>query len=265
MKPPRSAWKFLCGSATGTSHERLGEPCQDYAHALVVYTGLTSTLVVACADGAGSASHADVGARLACLGFVRLVAERLRDGLFVGDIGAGQVTDWYAAVRGRLSLAATLSNLELRDFACTLLTGIVGAEGAVFSQIGDGAIVYRDGNEFRTVFWPQTGEYASTTFFLTNQGFEGNLAFRSLGPVDELAVLTDGLQPLALHYGTRTVHGPFFQPMFETLRQTSDPETLEDPLEEFLRSEPVTDRTDDDKTLVLATRWSPSHDARELA
>jgi hypothetical protein len=89
------------------------------------------------------------------------------------------------------------------------------------------------------------------------------LGFRSLEQrVDELALFTDGLQPLALHYASRTVHAPFFVPMFDSLRRSTDIDGLESPLKQFLKSKPVIDRTDDDKTLMLATRRSFSDDAR---
>lgn len=150
----------------------------------------------------------------------------------------------------------------MRDLACTLLTAIVGEDGAAFSQIGDGAIVYRASELFQTAFWPQTGEYAGTTFFLTGTDLEKRLMFNVLkNRVDEVALLTDGLQPLALHYDSRTVHAPFFQPMFEAMRQTAEVQSLDEPLNQFLTSKPVNDRTDDDKTLILATRWSYSDDS----
>src|SRR5262249_3524713 len=85
------AWKLLCDSAAGTSHERGCDPCQDYAHGVVVAASDSPMLVVGCADGAGSASHASLGARLACLGFIRVAAEALRDGLPVREIDAQRV------------------------------------------------------------------------------------------------------------------------------------------------------------------------------
>jgi hypothetical protein len=254
-------WKLLCGSAAGTSHQRQGDGCQDYAHGVVLATGHSPVLVAACADGAGSASQAALGARLACLAFIHLACEAFREGLPVQDIDARRTLGWHERVRGLMSLEASLHNLELRDLACTLLTAVVGEDGAAFSQIGDGVIVYREAGDFRTAFWPQAGEYASTTFFLTGGDFEEHLAFRVLGQrVDELALLTDGLQPLTLHYASRTVHAPFFEPMFEAIRRAPDVQALEGPLKQFLTSRPVNDRTDDDKTLVLATR-RPSDDA----
>jgi hypothetical protein len=74
-----------------------------------------------------------------------------------------------------------------------------------------------------------------------------------------VALLTDGLQGLALRFSTREAHGPFFEPMFARLRREreGEPKGLGKELRAFLGSAPVNQRTDDDKTLVLATRLPP--------
>jgi Protein phosphatase 2C len=260
--PMPANWKLLYGSAIGSSHERAGEPCQDYAHGRVFLVGTSPVLIVACADGAGSASHAQIGAKLACLTFLHAVSVSLEDGLRVADITQWHILQWYEKARRRLSLEACVCNKDLRDFACTLLTAIVSDDTGIFSQIGDGVIVIREGDCYQAVFWPQSGEYANTTYFLTGADFGERLTFRSLGQrVDELALLTDGLQPLALHYASRAVHAPFFVPMFQSLRQNLNAEELEGPLRQFLNSQPVNDRTDDDKTLFLATRRLSTDDS----
>ena len=74
--------------------------------------------------------------------------------------------------------------------------------------------------------------------------------------MDELALLTDGLQMLALRFADKSVHGPFFLPMFQALRAAESASALQTPLRDFLNSPAVNRRTDDDKTLILATRHS---------
>jgi hypothetical protein len=250
-------WKVLCGSVKGSSHELSGQPCQDYAHCRSFEVASNPVLVAVCSDGAGSALHADAGAKLACMTFLGAASKALNDGLRVTEICQRLLLDWARQTRARLSLEACVRNLDPREFACTLLTAIVSHEGAVFSQIGDGAIVVKTDKRYETVFWPQNGEYVNTTFFLTGADFEERLQVRSLGhPVDDLALFTDGLQFLALDFASRSVHNPFFEPMFESLRAATEPEPLEGPFTEFLNSKPVNDRTDDDRTLILATRRS---------
>jgi hypothetical protein len=73
--------------------------------------------------------------------------------------------------------------------------------------------------------------------------------------------MTDGLQPLALHYASQSVHEPFFHGMFQPLHGSpgsAEVPALSASLEEFLSSERVRMRTDDDVSLILATRRSPA-------
>ena len=66
-----------------------------------------------------------------------------------------------------------------------------------------------------------------------------------------VSLLTDGLQMLALDYANNIPHVPFFSPLFKLT--TEENFTIE-ALSRFLESERVCERTDDDKTLVLAVR-----------
>ena len=59
---------------------------------------------------------------------------------------------------------------------------------------------------------------------------------------------------LALDFAQARVHDRFFAPLFRTVRNGPDEETLRASLLEFMDSKRVNDRTDDDKTLLLATR-----------
>jgi hypothetical protein len=250
-----SPWKVIYGSVIGSSHEKRGETCQDYAHVRAL--DQSCGLVLACADGAGSACHGGVGAKIACLSFIHAAALALDNGLRPSHMTKTNVLEWHDQTRRRLSLEACLLGVDLSDFACTFLGAVIDSRSGFFCQIGDGAIVIRQGAGYETVFWPQAGEYANTTFFLTGREFEEHLVSRQVDEVvHDVALFSDGLQPLALHYSSRSVHAGFFDPMFATLRATSNPEELELPLCEFLRSPAVLERTDDDKTLILATRES---------
>jgi hypothetical protein len=69
-----------------------------------------------------------------------------------------------------------------------------------------------------------------------------------------VALFTDGLERLALRFDCRTPHIPFFDPLFRALRTASDLQSLNDGLRQFLASDSVQIRSDDDKTLILASR-----------
>lgn len=215
-------------------------------------------LVIACADGAGSASEGAVGAALACEAFCRCARDGLSAGLRMADVDQARMLAWYRQVRDDLLEEAARRTLLVRELACTLLTAIVSPRASVFAQVGDGAIVVGADQHYQVATWPVSGEYANETTFITADAFDRAFEFvRGPDRISEIAVLTDGLQRLALSYANRSVHAPFFAPMFQALLAAEDPDFLAADLERFLDSPAVNERTDDDKTLVLAI-WSGS-------
>jgi len=245
-------------SVAGTSHAAIGVPCQDAGIvAPVLSPGAGEVLVLVTADGAGSATFSDVGARLACEAFIEVATHYILDGGDIENIRRPLGEDWVWTIAERVRLQALVIPCEPRELACTLAAAVVAPEIAVFFQIGDGAIVIDDHGGYRPVFWPQSGEYVNTTFFLTDDQAVDRVQFCALpAEVNEIALLSDGLQMLALHYESRTAFAPFFRPMFANLRAqaTGESPDLTVALREFLDSMPVNSRTDDDKTLVLASR-----------
>ena len=125
-------------------------------------------------------------------------------------------------------------------------------------QIGDGAIVVGTPDEgYRPVFWPQGGEYANETYFVTDAGAAAHLECAILTePIVEIALLTDGLQRLALHYQTRQPTNRFSVPCSSAREHPEPgcPTVLVTALERLLASPAINQRTHDDKTLILATR-----------
>ena len=70
-------------------------------------------------------------------------------------------------------------------------------------------------------------------------------------------MLTDGLQMLALDFARRGSTTGSSRRCSSTVRNGPDEETLRASLLEFMDSKRVNERTDDDKTLLLATRNNP--------
>jgi hypothetical protein len=114
-----------------------------------------------------------------------------------------------------------------------------------------------DCDPFNWIFWPDRGEYENTTVFVTQDEALEHLQFEIVDrPIRKVAVFTDGIQRLALDLHNHVPHGPFFSAMFSRL-STCPPgraEQVTDDLRDFLGSERVNNRTDDDKTLVIALR-----------
>nr|WP_121198387.1 hypothetical protein [Mucilaginibacter gracilis] len=75
--------------------------------------------------------------------------------------------------------------------------------------------------------------------------------------ITEISVFTDGLQMLALDYESTTVHQPFFNDLMKWLRVAENSEQvdiLNNKLNSFLNGDVINSKTDDDKTLLLATK-----------
>ena len=256
-------WRTLAASVVGTSHAAAGLPCADACAARVVRRrrGKGPLLVAVAADGAGTSDRAPEGARLACEAVVERATRWAAGKADLSAFDREAFVPWLDEVQLRIAAAARTEGRESRDFSCTLLVALVGRGRAAFFQVGDGAIVYRrrDG-AYAPALWPQTGEYANCTWFATDEDAAERVQSASAEDVHEVALLTDGLQGLALRFATREAHGPFFEPMFARLRgeREGEPRRLLGELNAFLGSTPVNQRTDDDKTLVLATRLRPS-------
>ncbi len=221
------------------------------------------TLVSIVCDGAGSAAHSDVGSWLAASTFAELVELHFEAGGSVAELSREKASTWIKLVTDALEVRARESGHALRDYACTLLAAIIGTRDAAFLQIGDGAIVVSHGEEdgWSYVFWPQHGEYANTTNFVVSANAADVLEFE-IAPrrIDELAMFSDGIENLVLHQASRTVHGPFFDQMMPPVRKAADPGLdmkLSAGLQSYLGSPKICERTDDDKSLILASRRPP--------
>ena len=251
-------WKVLSSSVTGTSHASRNEPGQDYCLAGVRCIAERHFFIGIAADGAGCSSDGGTGARIACETLCRHIDDAVRQNEGCLDTIARQdIENWIASCRAAVGEQADKDGRQARDYACTLIGAVVGDDRAVFFQIGDGCIVTGDAGGYRTVFWPEQGEYANTTYFLTDEAVLNhlNVSLKDTAP-DEIALLTDGLQNLVLCYPTKTVHGGFFRPLFDAIKNSPDDEcrSLSEKFRTFLDRDEIRHRSDDDKTLILAVR-----------
>jgi hypothetical protein len=258
-------WRIVRASVVGSSHISGGVPCQDFSlHAIVDSPRGGQVLVAVVSDGAGSAEQAAIGSSTTCHAFIALVQLFIMEGGCVSSLDRTQVGHWVKQIAEQLERKALDCGHHVRDYSCTLIAAIVADDSAAFLQIGDGAMVTSRGEEdgWCWVFWPQHGEFANTTNFVVSTNvldiFDFDLAPRR---VDEIALFTDGLESLVLHRGSKTVHDPFFNALLKPVRQSTIngyDENLSEKLRAYLGLPAFCERTDDDKTLVIASRRSPS-------
>lgn len=246
-------WRHIGNSVLGAAHADDDGPCQDHCLVRVVDDGPVPVLVACVADGAGSSKYGADGSRMACESLVDCITGYLDSHRSLDALGVEDACRWCESVRQRIEVAALARDTTPREFATTVCAAIASPTRAVFFQVGDGAMIVRRHGVCGVVFWPQSGEYANTTNFLTDDEFAQRLEFLSV-PVqlEELALLTDGIERLALTFESQTPHPRFFEPLFGALRATADTDGLDRDMRQFLQSQSVRDRSDDDTTLVLA-------------
>jgi serine/threonine protein phosphatase PrpC len=264
-------WTIVGCSVRGAGHERDGRPCQDVHgfHDVEIRSpaigGVASSAeqrlqIIAVADGAGSARFAEEGAKVA----VDAASTELRRAL---EESAG---DWASAIeptlrgalraaRSAVDLVATERGASAGDFACTLILTVLGTRSIAGIQIGDGGVVVStaaDHSVCVTASAPQKSEYFNEVCFLTSSAYESEarVFFRNLesDPVCAVAVFSDGIELIGLNVSNYEPHVPFFRPVFSFVAASDDRSTATNELAAFLASPRVCDRTDDDKTVVIA-------------
>ena len=254
-----AAWNVVAASVAGVSHIKTGLPCQD-AHAYrLLPNGL---LVAAVADGAGSASCSEIGAQIAVAVGVETLAGAFAGISFdEGTSGRGSLMrEAMQAARTAVEAEANRRDVSARELATTLLLMAASSTEIIAVQVGDGAIVGLDAaGKIFAVTTPPEAEYANSTTFLTSPDALDTMQEAQISrSMRALALFTDGLQRLALKLPDGTPHTPFFTPIFQFAAQmgtqpVDNGEGMRQ-LEAFLRSPRITERADDDLTLLLAAR-----------
>jgi hypothetical protein len=251
---PSTHWRIIAASAVGSSHLYHALPCQDaFAFRLLPEGGL----LAAVSDGAGSAVLSQEGARR----IVDWVLAGLAD-LCQGEIQPDEagwqaaITALFAETRQKLADYASAQAIPLNDLAATLTCALVIGDWLVVGQIGDGAAIIEEADGVLSLaIRPQRGEYANEAYLLTQTDAVNFTAVTaSRRSIWALALATDGLLRLALKLPEYSPHPQFFHPLFSYALEAADETQAQAELADFLASARVNERTDDDKTLLLAVR-----------
>ncbi len=255
-------WHLAGAFRPGSSHQERNLPCQDFCTCEeVVAADGSRVLVVVVADGAGSAARSEIGALVICHTMLACAKQFLADPHAAAQIAPGLARTWAHQVLKVLVPKATDMGLSPRDLAATCLGIVVWPDRALCWQLGDGAMVVDAGDgTLEVCFWPMRGEYANETDFLIDQNAVDRLVVRIIErPINCVAAFTDGIQPVVLHYATRTASVDFFQPYFATMRTTPPGRhaVVDNAVGDLISRPAILAHTDDDRTLVLAVRQTP--------
>lgn len=247
----RCNWNVIGASVRGTAHEKTDLPCQD-AHCFVRHGDV---VIASVADGAGSSARAELGSMLAARESVETVVTLMSADRNIPTGGLQSIVQQgLVAARRRLEVTAEELALDLRDLATTLILFVASKEFVVGAQIGDGGTVaLSESGELLSVTVPPMGEYVNeTTFLVSNDWLSATQIATVHQSVQAICAFSDGLQLLALRWPGANPFDRFFRPLFAFAREGQSGSIASSQLETFLNSARLNERTDDDKTLLLA-------------
>jgi hypothetical protein len=248
------SWAWITAQSLGTSHYRGGDRCQDALRCTA--TCDNSVLVATICDGAGTASFGGQGAMLVCRNWTqraRAFTQANGHTLPSGEIAL----QWLEEARELVQRASNIRQRQPRDFATTFLAVIANPKRTAVFAVGDGAAVLRHAtdHEWQVPLWPEQGEYASSTYFVTDAAPIRLRVVHLEEVFDAVVAFTDGLERLALNHANRQAYVPFLEPITQPLRAAEGSgklQGLSKKLASFLGSSAVNERTDDDKSLIIA-------------
>ncbi|MBX3412608.1 MAG: protein phosphatase 2C domain-containing protein [Pirellulales bacterium] len=232
-------------------------PCQDAVLARV--NGPVLRIVLA--DGAGSAKHARLGARLAC----KAVMSELIPSV-VSSLGRNHLIEYLLgsldASASQLAMLAARRGIDQTEFASTLIALVATPTQVAAVHVGDGATIIRNAKGLtRVLTEPHHGIFANETFFLTDADWRNNV--RSVVIRDRITAviaMSDGLEHLALERTPRSDKDsvctvpfrPFVEPLIGIASRSHRDAT--NAVHSLLGSESLRRHTDDDCALAVAVR-----------
>lgn len=247
-------WGWAIATCRGTSHLRDNSECQDTSRCIVVGRD-KSILAAVVSDGAGSAKYGKQGSLLTC----RTISEGAR--LHFSQTQSPPTDDdlwsWIDHARDRIFQSSQKLGTSPREFAATLVAVIAMPAETLVLHVGDGAAVINRENQWSVPSWPAHGEYASSTFFVTDDPTADLRITRLPYSIDGSAIFSDGIERLVLRFADQTPSASFFDKFAATVHSAGSPGSnprLNASLKQYLDSPAINERTDDDKSLIIAVR-----------
>lgn len=249
------AWTWAAAVSRGTSHEKSDTPAEDSQSCFVCRPGGLGFFVGIVSDGAGSAEFGRQGAALVCRSISTEIRRYFENTSTMPS--ESTVAAWIDSTRDRIFAVSERKLLAPRVFASTLVCVIASRREALVIHIGDGCVVLKDENigEWIAPTWPDHGEYASTTSFVIDDPAPRLRVNHLTGNFGAVVLFSDGLERLALDFKNRQPFPRFFEGVSTPIHQSVEvgrDRKLSAQLRNFLNSEAVNSRTDDDKTLIIA-------------
>lgn len=175
-------WQFSGASVRGLAHQQYGIPCQD-RHGYRTLKGHNSGWALAVvADGAGSKSHSDIGARLVVEATLDYLQDRLNNRRYYAiepssvfmppQPPSSQLETFaialYEHLYSRLQDYARRHDMAIDALGCTLIATILTPQGVSLIHIGDGRAAFQDmTGQWQALMTPWRSEDGYTVFVTT--------------------------------------------------------------------------------------------------
>lgn len=236
-------------SRVGTSHEKIGAPCQDYNIHHITADGTAIGII---ADGVGNSPLSQIGSKLAAETAMKTIVRAFEE--------KARTFDEYIAIlqlafeRSRLEIIAMAENngKSTTLYETTLTAVIVSDEYIACGHCGDGGAVVLDADgNVRSITVQINGMYAGQVFSLVShpeRWLFGMTKMRSSGVI----LATDGMYD----YFNRIDENSRAQYLFGYLTPCyasadNDALALQKSLSRHICSTEITDIVDDDRTVLV--------------
>ena len=250
----------------GPSHQVRGLPCQD-AVSVRTFAGRDGNtwITAALSDGAGCAPHAEAGSAYAVQCFNEFIIEALSE----FDINTGPELEdilnrGVNLVKETITEVANNKARSANTYAATFL-GCVSRVGlAGFVQIGDGAILIGETDEWQLAVPPYEGMYANEACFVTDTAMQERIELKITENTPKtILMLSDGLEDLLIGGAKKDIKAPLPNLLSEAL-EVSPKDGLYVALcvrlKELLQSKSVTSRSDDDTSIIAISHKQQAKD-----
>lgn len=242
--------KVYGASVIGASHVASKTPCQDNHH----YEFLDNNEgIVACvSDGMGSASHAQLGSLTAA----QFVTQFLKAEIELKNTDEEIITiikEGFIQTNEKLLEVANENEITIKDLNATLLVFLSLGERQFYGQVGDCTLIGKEEKGYSVIAKQQRGEYANATFSICNLDSVENGIFEKVEEYySEVALMSDGMESISISAKDKKVSELFFNPFFKVFDHANlDQDKVEESLKKFLDSKRISQKTDDDKTMLF--------------
>ena len=248
-------------SRQGAAHLKDATPNQDSVVVAIPSLGrLGSTAVMAISDGAGSARYSQHGSRAACIAGVASLTRQLNRNPAIAVKEHLMRSALQRAVRSarRSVIEAAKSSHQasglanVNEYACTIMLTLASTRLVGVAHVGDGCVVAGNGEAWRLLSEPDNGEFANETRFLTDPRNLPRVKVSSGSDISCVAVITDGLQDVALSRGS-VPYDRFWTPLYRALNRSSSP-APHAVLDTLLRKVADAGKATDDCTIAVCIR-----------